>query len=68
MFLEGDHGNWRVSLRAHAPWRVNGIAHEFGGGGHVLASGFRSPGPLAELRRKLLGALRVELQRGHREG
>jgi phosphoesterase RecJ-like protein len=64
MFLEGDHGNWRVSLRAHAPWRVSEIAHEFGGGGHLLAAGFRSPGPLAELRPRLLHAALEELERG----
>lgn len=64
MFLEGDHGNWRVSLRAHAPWRVSQIAHDFGGGGHVLAAGFRSPGPLDSLRDRVLAAAREELARG----
>ena len=64
MFLEGDHGNWRVSLRAHAPWRVSHIARDFGGGGHLLAAGFRSPGPLSEIRERLLAAAFAELERG----
>lgn len=67
MFLEGDHGNWRVSLRAHAPCRVSQIARDFGGGGHLLAAGFRSSDALESLRGRVIGALVAELERGDRE-
>lgn len=64
MFLESRPGRWRVSLRAHQPWRVDAIAREFGGGGHLLAAGFRTEGDLAALQRQLLGPLRAELAAG----
>jgi phosphoesterase RecJ-like protein len=64
MHIETGDGDWRVSLRAHEPWRVDGIARANGGGGHVLASGFRKTGRLAELREGLLPELRRELESG----
>ncbi len=39
---EGDGA--KISLRAVAPRDVSAIARQFGGGGHVLASGFRLKG------------------------
>ena len=54
MHLEDAPGRWRVSLRAHPPWRVDRIARANGGGGHVLAAGFRVEGELAALQAGLL--------------
>jgi phosphoesterase RecJ-like protein len=64
MHLEFAPGQWRVSLRAHQPWRVDRMARAYGGGGHVLASGFRAEGDLAELQAGLLPSLVEELAAG----
>ena len=45
----GEAGVVKGSLRALPPWDVSVIARTFGGGGHVLASGFRAEGELAEV-------------------
>lgn len=44
-----EAGYVKASLRAVTPWDVSGIARQFGGGGHVLASGFRCAGELEEI-------------------
>ena len=41
-----EAGFVKGSLRAVTPWNVSVIAQQFGGGGHVLASGFRCAGDL----------------------
>ncbi|MBQ9262789.1 MAG: DHH family phosphoesterase [Clostridia bacterium] len=41
-----ETGHVKASLRAIAPRNVSVIAQQFGGGGHVLASGFRCEGDL----------------------
>lgn len=64
MHLEEAAGQWRVSLRAHRPWRVDLIARANGGGGHVLAAGFRTRGDLAGLQAGLLPSLAEELAAG----
>lgn len=47
---ERDHDIVRASLRSmeHHGVDVSAIAHEFGGGGHKLASGFEIPGKIIE--------------------
>lgn len=64
MYLETAAGKWRISLRARVPWRVDEIAREHGGGGHVLAAGFRIEGNLEELQDAFLPRLRAELAAG----
>lgn len=66
MHLEAAPGQWRVSLRAHAPWRVNELARAHGGGGHVLAAGFRAEGRLEDLQAAILPELDDELSAGAR--
>ena len=44
-----EAGRIKGSLRAVAPWNVVEIAKKFGGGGHVLASGFRCEGGMDEI-------------------
>jgi bifunctional oligoribonuclease and PAP phosphatase NrnA len=51
----------RVSLRARAGIRANIIAEAFGGGGHAAAAGFTATGPLPEVMRRTLAAVRQEL-------
>lgn len=47
---ERDHATVRASLRSmeHHGVDVSAIAHQFGGGGHKLASGFEVPGKIIE--------------------
>jgi len=45
----GEKNVVKASLRAVAPWNVSVIAKQFGGGGHVLASGFRREGDWDEI-------------------
>lgn len=48
-----EAGCVKVSLRALPPWNVSVIAQKFGGGGHVLASGFRCAGEMEEICARL---------------
>jgi phosphoesterase RecJ-like protein len=62
-FEELADGKIRVSMRSKdRRLDVCKIAMEFGGGGHALAAGLRMPGPLAEAKAQVLGAIarRVE--------
>jgi phosphoesterase RecJ-like protein len=62
-FKEAGDNDWRVSLRSKGPVNVNAVAREFGGGGHVNASGCSAAGTLEELKalfiRKLTDAIAV---------
>jgi bifunctional oligoribonuclease and PAP phosphatase NrnA len=51
LFYE-NNGMSKASMRSKAT-NVNAIAREFGGGGHMLASGITSPLPLEELVRQV---------------
>jgi phosphoesterase RecJ-like protein len=70
-FKENGPGDWRVSLRSKGEIDVNAIAREFGGGGHVNASGCSASGALADLRgvfeKKLAEAIQ-KAARGHAAG
>ena len=48
-FKENGPGDWRISLRSKGNVNVNAVAREFGGGGHVNASGCGATGELAIL-------------------
>jgi phosphoesterase RecJ-like protein len=49
-FKEAGDNDWRVSLRSKGAVNVNAVAREFGGGGHVNASGCSTTGTLEELK------------------
>jgi len=53
----------KFNLRAVPPHDVSRIAVEFGGGGHLLASGFTSRKPLSEAVRALRARMEAELGR-----
>ncbi len=57
----GEEGVVKASLRAVAPWNVSKIAVQFGGGGHVLASGFRCAGDQEEICRRLEKEMAAQL-------
>jgi phosphoesterase RecJ-like protein len=56
-FKEGDHGEYRVSLRSKGITDVGRIARDFGGGGHRNASGCTLGGSLADVRARILQCL-----------
>ena len=50
-FKETATDDWRISMRSKGPVNVNAVAKEFGGGGHVNASGCGARGRLDDLKR-----------------
>ena len=57
-----EAGFVKGSLRAVTPWNVSVIAQQFGGGGHVLASGFRCAGDLDTLCAALEQAMTRQIE------
>jgi phosphoesterase RecJ-like protein len=56
LLRETRDGDWKVSLRASGAANVAAIAREFGGGGHVKASGCTVKGALADAERAVTDA------------
>ena len=52
-----DDGRIKVSLKSKGTVKVNGVAQQFGGGGHDFAAGFSADGKLDDVRRKLIERL-----------
>jgi len=63
LFLEREDGRVKLSLRSRGRMNVNRVASQFGGGGHMLASGGTHPGPLSRAVDEVTRALREELER-----
>lgn len=55
--LESDKKQYKISLRSKGAVNVNAVATEFGGGGHVLASGCMIFGELEEVIEKVTYAV-----------
>jgi phosphoesterase RecJ-like protein len=63
LFLrEHEPGHVRVSLRAKRDVDVRAVAELFGGGGHRKAAGARMTGTLAEVKARLVEAIRRQLE------
>jgi bifunctional oligoribonuclease and PAP phosphatase NrnA len=62
LFRETSDGSTKVSLRAAGDTDVNAIARQFGGGGHVKASGALIAEPLDVARNRVLAAVRAALR------
>ena len=62
LFRETADGGTKVSLRSNGDVDVNAIARQFGGGGHVKASGAVLPLPLDKARDAVLAATRAALR------
>lgn len=62
IFEELGDGRIRMSLRSKDPaFSVAAIATQFGGGGHAMAAGIRMRGELADVRARVLAAIRAAL-------
>jgi bifunctional oligoribonuclease and PAP phosphatase NrnA len=62
LFRETSDGSTKVSLRSAGDANVNAVARQFGGGGHIKASGALIPEPLAQVRPRVLEATRAALR------
>ena len=67
VFVEQNTGEVDVGLRAMPGFDVAQLALGFGGGGHALAAGFETEGPLEEAEDRVLGALKADLARQRAE-
>ena len=63
LFRETSDGGTKVSLRSNGELDVNAIARNFGGGGHIKASGAVVSAPLEATRTRVLAATREALSR-----
>lgn len=54
---ELESGRWKASLRSKGEVDVNALAHRFGGGGHIRASGCTVDGPAEQAVEGFLSAL-----------
>lgn len=62
LFRETNDGGTKISFRSNGNLDVNALARQFGGGGHVKASGALISDPLADAQRRVLDAARVALR------
>lgn len=62
LFRETAKGATKISFRSNGDIDVNAIANQFGGGGHVKASGALVQRPLSEVREEVLSAVRTLVQ------
>lgn len=58
LFRQTVDGSTKVSLRSNGDVDVNGVARQFGGGGHVKAAGALLSGPVEANRPRVLEAVR----------
>ena len=61
IFIEQPEGGTKISFRARSRVDVAALAQQFGGGGHRLAAGARSNGPLPAVRDEVLAAIDAAL-------
>jgi phosphoesterase RecJ-like protein len=62
MFRQTTDGATKVSLRSNGDVDVNGIARQFGGGGHVKAAGALVSGAVDGVRTRVLDAVRAAVR------
>jgi phosphoesterase RecJ-like protein len=62
LFRETARGFTKISFRSTGGLDVNVLARQFGGGGHVKASGALVEGPLEEVRESVLESVRSVLE------
>ena len=63
LFSKATTGGIKISFRSSGRFNVNQLAHQFGGGGHVKASGAMVEGPLERAIEKVLMAAREMIAR-----
>lgn len=61
LYAELPDGRFKLSMRSKGNVNVERVARTFGGGGHVNAAACRMEGPLPDIRRRVLEAIRASL-------
>jgi phosphoesterase RecJ-like protein len=61
IFRETSPGETKVSFRSNGEVDVNRIARGFGGGGHVKAAGASISGPVDDVARRVVDAVRAAI-------
>ncbi len=56
LFMELEDGRVKISFRSKGKVVINGLAHQFSGGGHAFAAGASTDGPLDEVIERVLKA------------
>lgn len=59
--LESKENCYKISLRSKGKVNVNEVASQFGGGGHILASGCMISGFYEDVKDKLLRVINFQL-------
>ena len=59
LYAETLDGRFKISLRSKGKINIEKVARFFGGGGHVNAAGCRVSGELADIRRRVVEAIRM---------
>lgn len=67
LFRETTHGDTKISFRSNGAVDVNVLAREFGGGGHVKASGAMVSEPPKEVLPRVVAAARDAVRRHRRQ-
>ncbi|MBI4686260.1 MAG: bifunctional oligoribonuclease/PAP phosphatase NrnA [Nitrospirae bacterium] len=62
LFREDERNLYKISFRSKGRVNVQKVAQSFGGGGHRNASGCEVKGPLKDVKRKVLGAVRKAIK------
>ena len=63
LFRQAKSGQIKISFRSSGPFNVNELASQFGGGGHVKASGAMLKGPLEQVVDQVVIAARKLITR-----
>ena len=67
LLKEKESGEIRCSLRSKGKVNVSKVAQVFGGGGHVIAAGFKSFSSMEDILRKILPIVKSQLNSLHGE-
>ena len=63
VFREDSHNNFKLSMRSKGEFSILNIAENFGGGGHLFASGASTQGSYRELKKEILEAMKIKLRK-----
>lgn len=58
LFRENEKNSYKISFRSNGKTNVANIAKIFGGGGHANAAGCNLNGPLPEIKKKIIKAVK----------
>ncbi len=63
VFREDNHNSFKLSMRSKGEFPILSIAEDFGGGGHLFASGASIQGSFQDLKDQILEAMKAKLRK-----